>query len=932
MRSIFLVFVFFLGNFCFAQEMPPIQNFTSLEYGAETQNWSITQAPNKFIYVANNHSLLQYDGERWKKYASPNGTVIRAVHANNDAIYIGSFMNFGKWQADAFGSLKYTSLSENLPKPIAADEEIWQIRTVDNSVLFQSQQNIYVYDTLEKEFQIFEIAEGKAHMFLVDNAVYFHIQGQGLFKITIEGAKLVSDASEFKDNDFRGLFKYQNKILGLTEKGKFYSLDEKSNISKWTIDSSILEGKTVYCSTRLKDGNFAIGTISDGAFIISKEGKLIHHINTQNGILNNTVLSIFQDDDENLWLGLDNGISVINLNTPFSEFIDKAGKIGMVYTASNFDNTLYLGTNQGLFFRPMQENLPFKLIPGTEGQVWNLRVVQGTLFCGHNEGTFIINKGNAKRIAAIPGTWDFKSIPNHPNLILQGNFSGLHILENNKGQWQLRNKIEDFSVSSRFFEFLDSQTVVVNHEFNGVFTLQLDENFENVTIQNKQASYGYGTSLVQFNDAIKYVTNNGIFSIDVDATVFPVDSVLTQKVFSLGTPSSIMISDQKNGRIWSFNESGILYAEKNQFNTNTSVTQIETPPFFKNSMGVLGFENINQIEDNTYLIGVSNGYTMLNLNDLTKNKFDISINSVNLDYFNKPSKLVKQNEKGEFESEENSISFEYAVPTFQKFSNVQYQYLLKGAYDEWSSWTDEASKSFSNLPYGNYTFEVRSKINGDVSKNTASYQFEIKKPWYHSVWAYILYVLGALLLGYLIHRAYKSYYKSKQEAINRINKEESKRKKSKAKRKIVQLQNEKLANEISSKNRELAVATMSIIKKNEFLNAIKDQLKASNDNPEIKAVIKTIDRNINNSDDWKFFEDAFNNADKDFLKKIKNAHPELTSNDLKLSAYLRLNLSSKEIAPLLNISVKSVEVKRYRLRKKMQLEHEKGLVDYLMDL
>ncbi|MFT6838429.1 MAG: AraC family chitin signaling transcriptional activator, partial [Sediminicola sp.] len=135
-----------------------------------------------------------------------------------------------------------------------------------------------------------------------------------------------------------------------------------------------------------------------------------------------------------------------------------------------------------------------------------------------------------------------------------------------------------------------------------------------------------------------------------------------------------------------------------------------------------------------------------------------------------------------------------------------------------------------------------------------------------------------------------------------------------------------------SKNRELAVSTMSIIKKNEFLNAIKDQLKEGESNSKIKAVIKTIDLNINNEDDWKFFEDAFNNADKDFLRKIKAVHPDLTSNDLRLCAYLRLNLSSKEIAPLLNISVRSVEVKRYRLRKKIDLPHENSLTDYIQNL
>ena len=78
------------------------------------------------------------------------------------------------------------------------------------------------------------------------------------------------------------------------------------------------------------------------------------------------------------------------------------------------------------------------------------------------------------------------------------------------------------------------------------------------------------------------------------------------------------------------------------------------------------------------------------------------------------------------------------------------------------------------------------------------------------------------------------------------------------------------------------------------------------------------------------FKEAFDNADNDFLKKVKQAHSSLTPNDLRLCAYLRLNLSSKEIAPLLNISVRSVEIKRYRLRKKMDLSHEQGLVEYIL--
>lgn len=198
--------------------------------------------------------------------------------------------------------------------------------------------------------------------------------------------------------------------------------------------------------------------------------------------------------------------------------------------------------------------------------------------------------------------------------------------------------------------------------------------------------------------------------------------------------------------------------------------------------------------------------------------------------------------------------------------------------------------------------------------------------------ALLLYALVVLLLFFGIHRLYRRYYRKKQDSIIRRNKKELELRKLEEKNKIAQITHEKLQNEIENKNRELAISTMSILKKNKFLYALKKELgKVSKQDKTIADVINKIDQNINSEDDWKFFEDAFNNADKDFLKRIKSKHDSLTNNDLRLCAYLRLNLTSKEIAPLLNISTKSVEMKRYRLRKKFNLPHEENLIDYILN-
>ena len=195
----------------------------------------------------------------------------------------------------------------------------------------------------------------------------------------------------------------------------------------------------------------------------------------------------------------------------------------------------------------------------------------------------------------------------------------------------------------------------------------------------------------------------------------------------------------------------------------------------------------------------------------------------------------------------------------------------------------------------------------------------------------LLYILLFLLVFYLLHIASKRYYRKQREDLLEKARKDSELKELESSQEIIKLNNEKLRSDIASKNRELATSTMSIIKKNEFLSSIKTEL-IDGGVKSLTKVVKIIDKNLNNTDDWKMFQEAFNNADEKFLKKIKTKHPELTPNDLRLCAYLRLNLTSKEIAPLLNISPRSVEVKRYRLRKKMSLPHDANLTNYILEV
>jgi len=292
-------------------------------------------------------------------------------------------------------------------------------------------------------------------------------------------------------------------------------------------------------------------------------------------------------------------------------------------------------------------------------------------------------------------------------------------------------------------------------------------------------------------------------------------------------------------------------------------------------------------------------------------------------------------EPGELTHDENNLIFNYTVPQYNRFIDVEYQYMLEGLQGQWSEWSTKSSINFKNLEPGDYVFKVRAKIANSSPENTVEYKFTILKPWYATNFAWICYMLLFITLAFYINKAYRNYYRKQEEKLIEENNLLLEIAALENEQQLMKLRNEQLSQDVDAKNRELAASTMSLIKKNELLNIIKEDLKKSseeNSGRNIKSVISTINSNIAEKDSWKVFKEAFDNADKDFLKKIKAAHPSLTPSDLKLCAYLRLNLTSKEIAPMLNISIRSVEIKRYRLRKKLNLLHDDGLVNYILSI
>ncbi len=915
----------------FSQENFPIQNFLPSEYEGENQNWSISQSSDKLIYVANSKGLLEFNGASWVLYPSPNETIMRSVKVVADRIYTGCFMEFGYWLKNDLGILEYNSLSKNISVELIEDEEFWNIISVDEYIVFQSLKRIYIYNIGDSSLSTINSDSTITKMFKIGQNIYFQRIGEGLYKIEAGKDFLLLEDTIVKEDEVINLFESEKGLLILTKHNGFYSLEDNTLGVSNEFPNEFLSSLSLYDGLQLRNKSYVLGSISNGLIHISEDGNVLSQINQNTGLSNNTVLSLFEDVESNIWLGLDYGISYVNIDAPFKVFNDTRGVLGSVYASAIHKENLYLGTNQGLFYKKLNSKESFSFIAGTQGQVWCLKKIEDTLFCGHNTGTFLINNNQAKKISSVQGTWDISRLGDRTDLLLQGNYDGLYILEEINNSWKLRNKIKGFNNSSRYFETLGNQ-IFVNHEYNGVFELTVDNSFSEVkNIVIDTVIRGSNSGIVRYNNDLLYAYRKGIFKYDDNTKEFKRDSLLSSIYNEKEYESGKLIVDERDNRLWVFNKSNISFVAPVGLTNTPKIKKIPLNKEMRN--GILGYENIIRLDNSeSYLLGSTTGYLTIDTNKLVDDEFQVFISSLSTGEINAERKFINKNVNGSFNSNENDFKFSFYAPEYNKYLKTEYAYRLLGIYDDWSDWSDKSEVLFENLPFGDYEFQVKGKIGNTFSNNTASYNFNIAKPWYISNTMITLYIVSILLFSFFMHTMYKRHYKKQRQKLIEKNRQELELAQVQSEKEIIKIKNQQLELDNKNKGKELAASTMSIIKKNELLTAIKDELNTIDNQESVKPVIKIIDKSLKKNDDWELFQEAFNNADSKFLKNVKAIHPSLSPNDLKLCAYLRLNLSSKEIARLLNISPRSVEIKRYRLRKKLDLKHEDNLVNYILGM
>jgi len=937
-------------NFCYPQAaigIPFLNNYTKNDYTAATQNWSILQDKQGVVCFANNAGLLRFNGKDWRVSPLQNHSYLRSIDQDSSGvIYAGGQNELGFFIPSELGDWIYKSLMPKLPLAERGFDDIWDILVHTTGVYYFSPTHVFRYHN--DTFSVYRSSNKFYFLGIINKQPVVEIGEVGLFYLREDQTMELIHGSEIVvRSPIVSILEINDSLtLIATRKNGFFRY-HAGQFTPWLLENSdFFVDNEIGAAVVLHDGNLAIGTSLAGLVIMSPFGKIRYHIDHAKGLLNNRVLSVYVDKRENIWLGLDNGITMIEYNSPFTQFHPDNMHESFGYSAILYDKTFYFGTASGLYSSYAGSNegkllsaTSFAKVNKSEGQVRSLREVDGLLTMGHHNGGFTMMGNKAIQITPGPGYWLFQTLIQNPEYVLAGTYFGLKLFRKETGDLIFLRDLKGFSESSRFVEQDANGNIWVAHPNKGIYQLQLNDALDSVIVTRYGQEDGLPDDrlnhVFKINDELIFTGLQGIYSFDPNENKFVINPDYS-KIFN-PDERIIRLYDQEKEKIWYITNTEVGYIKVEDKSLGKEVKRIRFSGI-KNQM-VEGFELIYPYNNQSF-IATDKGFIHYNDNRawidtvqvqvifseimLTNNGFDSLFYGT---YWNGRKVVCQQLEDQipEFPFRKNSISFSFSTTMYTYPEQTQYQYYLEGQESSWSTPGNKSEKEYTNLKAGTYTFHVRAIDAKGNSSNPASYSFVIMPVWYASTIAYVIYFLLLLSLLTFVYNKFAKMYNEQKEIVVQSGKL------------IDQLKEEKLEAELVHKNRELITATLHIVHKNEIFSKLKTSIEklakvcADMDvKNRLEYIIGIIDDEENIDSEWEQFENHFNNLHTGFFKRIRSTYSCLSPRDLKMCAYLRMNLSSKEIAIISNITIRGVEGARYRLRKKTELKSDDNLVEFLM--
>lgn len=921
--------------------MPVVTNFSAHEYTAGLQNWSCVQGPNGDMYIGNNTGLLRYDGYTWEKFDIPGCPIARAVFADGDRVYVGSYHEFGYFKRNEYGEMIFTSLHDQIKGVERNDYDIWNILKVNGIVYFQSFSSWFSYDG-KKVTSHFDPNMLPLYFHKVGNTVYVQMINGDFYQLVGEKFRFVFSRKLVGNDNVVAILPLRGgKMLLCTEWHGLFTFDGKK-VERFAteVDADLYSKQINRVTMMRRDSTIVIGTILNGIYAISQQGRLLWNLNIGNRLHNNSVLRLFTDRDDNIWAGLDNGVSLIHTGSPYMVLIPDiySAPLGMVYGLDWVGDNMYIATNIGAY-RFSGTKHTITPINSAKGQNWHITHFDtDQIFSGHLQ-TKIIVGDNAVPISDVEasGSTSMQRCNVYgQDVLLESSYIGLRVYRKVGGKWVFSNKIEGIDMPLRQFEVDFSGTIWAAHMSRGLYRIKLNPSLTRVTqctsISDMPGGFKGGTMFVmKILGRVMFANRNKLYTYDdVHNKIVSVDYL--NRILDRNINSATAIDDHN---VWLSSDYDYLLVHID--GNRAKVLNIVSAQFFGSECNETNNKTFIHNGDVYFLLNNAIGRSG-NLHipkPLTKSRLYINrVYSLGRD--KAVHAMPTESGRDLYANANGAVTFELSFPHFDN-SMVRFRYHLSGNGLDLQSESPQPSITYNSLGYGDYHFTASLIDNDGKASGSIDYYFSIPRPFYLSFFAIVIYIALIVAITWFITRRRAAIVLEKRRKEFEVERAKQDLKMMEQQHIIDRQQQQLLEAELSNKGKEIASLALDVFNKDRAIESLREivgKRKSGGKSPqaEIDSLMKQIDTtNLQNKEFWDLYQANFDLIHENFFRNLRSRYPQLTSSDLKFCAFLRLNLSTKDIANLTHLTVRGVEAARYRLRRKLALPEGASLVDFFID-
>lgn len=917
-------------NLLVQSSVPDVINFTTKDYKSHSINYGFAQDSSGVMYIANAYCVLEYDGSSFRKIPLVDGkSALSLACDQNGKIYVGSSSEFGYLEKDASQKTIYKSLKNKIPGNSEFDQ-IFKTIAHEGAVYFATINNLYkcIGDSIVQIDGI-NNANFLQSFNKTNNELLYWQSNSGLGRIKNNTASIFLPKTNISEVNAIQWINGEYVIFGN------FGIQAARNANKYDAANAVIKDAIVTSVIKISSTEFLIGTVKSGIYVMNAKGRIIRHLTIEHGLQDNYIQALHQDRAGNIWIAYHNGIGILKWDSPIQYITNTQGFDGMGYSGAIHNEKLYVGTSIGLYELNDWENSlnkidNFSLVQDfPQNNVNVITVANGKLIACTSSDAY--QKINGKFQLLSPndtlGALTWKNADQfNKNEAFIGRYEGISRYEFNEGEWVFKNHIKGFTEYARVME-IDNQGVAWVVQGNrGLFRVQLNEQRDSaISVINYSEKYeqtpDYFNDIFYKNDTLFVTTFGGVYCIQNDSLIIDHSFSEVKKYVE---------------RARKFDSEGIYGIYKDQaylLTKNNNKWAIKNSPVSYLRSNLVGSaEFFQKIAPGKYLIGLQDGFALyepskeksaLKTSCLIRGIEILGEKSDSLLYNGQPSDLLA------LPYENNNIRLTFTIPAFGEMNQMVYEtQLLVGKNDvpNWQQVKDINFREYTNLKEGDYTFTVRAK-QGDNIVGKQVFTFSVLPPWYRTNAANGVYFIMLILFALFIRKRF-----AKQAKILQAEKErelEIKEKLHKA---------ENLEVELKNKENELAYMALSYTQKKEMLASVMGKLDSLSKEMEhgernkVNSLKRSISTNMDDESNWDNFQVHFDQKNNNFFQKLKEVDPKLSESYLLFCSYVRMGKSNKEIAELLNVSVAAVEKRKYRLKKKWELEDDTSFTDYLKSL